>query len=167
MQQSFRFITTLLLFLLCLFMLLPGFMPGLHAADVTITAGNVLPGANARYRQGVAGVAITAGQLVYLDVATNTWKLTDANVAAAADVDGIAVVSTAAGAPLTVVTWDDDLTLGGTTAKGTIYLASATPGGVAPAADLVTGWYAIVVALGKTTTKVVFNAEGLRNTVAQ
>lgn len=138
------------------------------AADVSITAGNVVPGSSAQYRYGTAGAAITAGQLVYLDAATNTWKLTDANASdTAADVDGIAVNSAASGAPVTIVTRDDDLTLGGTTAKGTIYIASATAGGIAPATDLVSTWYLSVVAIGKSTTKVVFDADGLRNRVAQ
>lgn len=134
------------------------------AADVTITSTSVVPGANAQYRYGVAGAAITAGQLVYLDTTTNTWKLSDANLSAAAsDVDGIAINSAANGAPVTIVTQDDDLTLGGTAAEGTIYILSATAGGIAPAADLTTGWYAVVVALGKSATKVRFRAEGLRN----
>jgi hypothetical protein len=157
------------LFLLILFVLsfIPALVP-LRAADVTITAASLVPGANAQVRQGVAGVAITAGQLVYIDTTTNTWKLTDANLsAAAADVDGIAGNTAGAGQALTVITADDDLTLGGTTAKGTIYIASGTAGGIAPAADLVTGWYAIVVAVGKDTTKIRFRAEGLRNSVAQ
>ena len=162
MKTFFHFLT--------LFILAVSAMPlmPLRAADVSITAANVVPGANAQYRYGVAGAAITAGQLVYLDATTNTWKLSDANVSATvSDVDGIAVVSTANGGPVTVVTRDEDLTLGGTTAKGTIYIASATPGGVAPAADLTTGWFGVVIAIGKSTTKVVFDAEGLRNTVAQ
>ena len=153
------------LFLLILFVLsfIPALVP-LPAADVTIVAATLVPGANAQVRQGVAGVAITAGQLVYIDTTTNTWKLTDANLsAAAADVDGIAGNTAGAGQALTVITADDDLTLGGTTAKGTIYIASATAGGIAPAADLVSGWYAIVVAVGKDTTKIRFRAEGLRN----
>jgi hypothetical protein len=157
------------LFLLILFVLsfIPALVP-LRAADVTIIAASLVPGANAQVRQGVAGVAITAGQLVYIDTTTNTWKLTDANLsAAAADVDGIAGNTAGAGQALTVITADDDLTLGGTTAKGTIYIASGTAGGIAPAADLVSGWYAIVVAVGKDTTKIRFRAEGLRNTVAQ
>lgn len=141
---------------------------GALGADVTITAANVIPGANAQYRYGVAGVAITAGQLVYLDATTNTWRLTDANASdTAADVDGIAVVTVASGGPVTVVTRDDDLALGGTTARGTIYISSATPGGIAPAADLTTGWFLSVVAIGKSTTRVVFDADGLRNRIAQ
>lgn len=153
----------LLLVSLCALLLQP-----LRAADVTITAANVVPGANATFRFGTAAVAIAAGQLVYLDTTTNTWRLTDANASdTAADVDGIAVVTTAAGGPLTVVTRDDDLTLGGTTARGTIYISSANAGGIAPAADLTTGWFLSVVAIGKSTTKVVFDADGLRNRIAQ
>ena len=156
------------LFLLILFALsfIPALVP-LHAADVSIIAASLVPGANAQYREGVAGVAVTAGQLLYIDTTTNTWKLTDANLAASGDVDGIAANTAGAGQPLKIITADDDLTLGGTTAKGTIYIASATAGGIAPAADLVSGMYAIVVAVGKDTTKIRFRAEGLRNTVLQ
>ncbi|MES2596391.1 MAG: hypothetical protein V4662_13685 [Verrucomicrobiota bacterium] len=154
-------------------MLLIGVMPALPtlAVDYTLTAGNVVPGANARYRYGVSGAAITAGQLVYLDVLTNTWKLSDANVVAAADVDGISISSVASGVNITVVAWDDDLTLGVTTntvlAKGQCLILSATPGAFAPFADIANGMYLIIPAIGKSTTKVVFNAEGLRNTVVQ
>lgn len=137
-------------------------------ADVSIISTSVVPGASAVFRFGTAGAAITAGQLVYLDATTNTWKLTDANASdTVADVDGIAVVTVASGGPITVVTRDDDLTLGGTTAKGTIYIASATAGGIAPAADLATNMFLSVVAIGKSATKVVFDADGLRNRVAQ
>ena len=157
------------LFLLVLFVLsfIPALVP-IHAADVSITAASLVPGANAQFREGVAGVAITAGQLLYIDTTTNTWKLTDANASATtADVDGIAANTAGAGQPLKIITADDDLTLGGTTAEGTIYIASATAGGIAPAADLVSGWYAIVVAVGKDTTKIRFRAEGLRNASPQ
>lgn len=130
------------------------------AADVSITATSVVPGANAQFRYGVAGATITAGQLVYLDTTTNTWKLSDCNSATAAvrDVDGIAANSAGNGSQLTIITADDDLTLGGTVVNGTIYILSATPGGVAPAADATTGWFVCVVCVGKSTTKVVFRA---------
>jgi hypothetical protein len=154
---------TALLFILTIF--ISALMP---AADLSITAANVVPGANAQFREGVAGVAITAGQLVYLDTTANTWKLTDANLSlAGSDVDGLAANTAGIGQPLKVITADDDLALGATTAKGTIYISSGTAGGIAPAADLVTGWYLNVVAIGVSATKVKFRAEGLRNTVAQ
>lgn len=161
-----KFLFNFFLLFLLAFLLAP--LPQVHAVDVTITAANLTPGANAQTRQGTAGVAITAGQLVYIDTTTNTWKLTDANASATtADVDGIAGNTAGIGQTLTIITADDDLTLGGTTAEGTIYIASATAGGVAPAADLVAGWYAIVIAVGKDTTKIRFRAEGLRNASPQ
>ncbi|MCW0218223.1 MAG: hypothetical protein OJI67_07855 [Prosthecobacter sp.] len=136
------------------------------AADVTITAANLVPGANAQYRYGKSGADITAGQLVYLDVTTNTWKLSDCNSATAAvrDVDGLAATTSGTGQPLTVITADDDLTLGGTVVNGTVYVCSATPGGIAPAADMTTGWRPIVIGLAKSSTKILFRAEGLRST---
>lgn len=138
------------------------------ATDVSITAANLTPGANAQFRSGIAGVAITAGQLVYIDTTTNTWKLTDANASATtADVDGIAANSAGVGQPLSIITADDNLTLGGTTAEGTVYIASATAGGIAAVADLTTSWYAIVVGLGIDATHIRFRAEGLRNASPQ
>lgn len=44
-------------------------------ADLTITAASVLAGSNATTRQGTAGATITAGQVVYFDDTTKTYKL--------------------------------------------------------------------------------------------
>lgn len=156
--------TRWLLLAACLFLS----VPAIHSADVTITAANLTPGVNAQFRRGTAGVAITAGQLVYLDVADNTWKLTDCNsaTAAARDVDGIAASTSGAGQPLAVITSDDDLTLGGTVVNGTIYVASANAGGIAPATDMTTTWRPIVIGVAKSTTKILFRAEGLRSPTA-
>ncbi len=51
--------------------------------DLSITAANVLAGGNATIVHGVAGVALTAGQVVYLDKATGKWKLADSNATGA------------------------------------------------------------------------------------
>jgi len=138
------------------------------AADVSITAGNVAASSTAQIMRGVAGAAITAGQLLYIERATNTLKLADANsgTAEARIVAGIALNSAASGQPLHYVVKDPALTLGGTSAKGTIYILSATAGGVAPAADLTTGWFPHVIAVGVSTTVVAFDAGGVRGSAA-
>ncbi|MBB5037113.1 hypothetical protein [Prosthecobacter dejongeii] len=166
MKSSSPFLSLWLLLVAFFIALNP--MQSATAADVTITAANLTPGANAQYRYGKAGVAITAGQLIYLDVSDNTWKLTDSNsaTAAARDVDGLAATTSGTGQPVTIITADDDLTLGGTVVNGTIYVASANPGAIAPAADLTTGWRPIVIAVAKSTTKILFRAEGLRSPTA-
>lgn len=138
------------------------------AADVTITAANVSASSTASIKRGVAGAAITAGQLLYIDRTTNTLKLADANsgTADARIVAGIALNGAANGQPLHYVTKDPALTLGGTTAKGTVYVLSATAGGIAPAADLTTGWYPHILAVGVSTTVVAFDAGGVRGSAA-
>lgn len=120
-------------------------------ADLTITAASVVPGSNAVInRQYMAGASVTAGQPVYLDAATNTWKLADANGSAAtAEALGVALHAASSGQPLAVQT-AGDITIGATVAVGTIYVLSATAGGIAPSADGATGWYTTI--LGVATT---------------
>jgi hypothetical protein len=49
-------------------------------ADISITAASVAASSAASKVTGVAGATITAGQVVYLDTTTNTYKLADANL---------------------------------------------------------------------------------------
>lgn len=142
-------------------------------ADITITAANVVPSAAAagvtKIFRSTAGAAINAGQLIYLDTAdSNKAKLADANGASALirTPIGLAINSAGSGQEVAYVKEDDDLTIGATVANGTVYVLSATPGGIAPAADLTTGWYPCVVAVGKSATKVAFRAAGLTSTTA-
>lgn len=137
-------------------------LPGVFATDLSITATSVTPSANAVTRQGVAGAAITAGKLLYIDTAdSNKLKLADADSATAAArvVCGIAINSAAAGAPVTYVISDPALIIGATVANGTVYVLSATAGGIAPVADLTSGWYAYVVGVGTSTTTIAFRAD--------
>ena len=124
-------------------------------ADVTITAASVAPGANAVYRDGIAGATITAGQVCYVDATDGRVKLADANASAAtATAVGIAVNGASSGQPVRLVVEDDDFTVGGTVAKG-VYVLSGTAGGIAPVADLTTGWYPVVVGVAISTSKMV------------
>lgn len=150
-------------------LILASFFAPIQAADVSITAANVVPSAEARTIRRVAAVAITAGQTVYVEAATNQLKLADGNSSTAEvrKVAGIAVTSGAIGTVISVVTRDPALVLGGTTAKGTAYTLSATPGGIAPLADLTTGWYGHIIGIGISSTVIAFDAGGLQMTVAQ
>lgn len=130
------------------------------AADVSITAGNVIPSSAAQKTSGVAGATIAAGQLVYRDASdSNKFKLTDADSATAAArvVYGIAINSAAAGQPINVCTADTALAIGThSQTVGTILLMSDTAGGLMPAADVETGDYVTVVAIAKTSTTIAF-----------
>lgn len=132
------------------------------ATDLSITAANVTPSVNAVIRDGIAGAAITAGQPLYRDP-TDSYKLklADANSATAAvrTMCGIAINSGASGTRVNYVVSDPALVIGATVANGTVYVLSATAGGIAPLADLTTGWYAFIIGLGTSTTTVAFRAD--------
>lgn len=121
-------------------------------ADVSVTAANVQPGTSGLNNGKVAGVAITAGQWVYLDSATGTLKLADSNASlATATVIGVALNNAAIGQPVQYQS-SGDYTVGGTVAAGAVYVLSANAGNMAPVADLASGCYTTVVAIGKTSS---------------
>lgn len=140
-----------------------------QAADITITAANVVPSANAQKFEATAGATIVAGQLIYLDTADTDAtgkgkaKLSDADSATAAVrvVDGMAINSASAGQPIFYITFDPFLTVGGSQTVNTVLISSSTAGGLAPAADLSTGEYLTVVAVVKSGTILYFRAPGL------
>ena len=120
--------------------------------DVTVTAAEVLPGTDTQYAHGVAGVAITGGQSVYLDSTTSTYKLADADdTAATAAVVGIAMNTAAANARLTVAT-SGSLDPGFTVTVGQVYVVSGTAGGIAPVADLATSDIVSIIGVGASAT---------------
>jgi hypothetical protein len=124
-----------------------------YAADISITAANVVAGANATIQQGMAGATITAGQVLYMDPASNTLKLCNAMTSTTtAQSVGIALNGASSGQPISYQI-AGDITIGGTIAAGVPYFTSANnSGGVAPFGDLTTGWYPIVLGIGKSTT---------------
>lgn len=122
-------------------------------ADITITAANVLAGGGAKQTSGIAGVAVTAGQVGYLDEATGTWKLADCDsgTAAARSPKGIFLHAAAAGQPVQVLT-RGPITIGATLTPGVAYYLSGTAGGICPVADLSTGDYPTIIGIAKSAT---------------
>ncbi len=121
-------------------------------ADIAITAANVVKGSGASTSSGTAGASITAGQTLYLDSATNTLKLADANsTAATAACVGIALHAASSNQPIQYLT-QGPITIGGTLTAGVFYIASATAGGVAPASDATTGWIPCQLGYASSTT---------------
>ncbi len=122
-------------------------------ADLTITSGSVLAGSGAKKINGTAGAAISAGQVLYLEAATNTLKLAD-NDSATAGVRvpvGIALHAAAAGQPLTYLA-AGPITIGATVAVGIVYILSSTAGGIAPVADVGAGDYNSIIGIGTSTS---------------
>lgn len=130
----------------------------LRAADLSVTAASVVPGPHPKFVDGTAGATITQGQLLYYDSSAYTYKLADANASATtAAVVGYAANAASSGQPIRVITEDDDMTVGATLSMtAPVYCLSATAGGIAPVADLTTGYYPAVVLIAKSTSKAVF-----------
>ena len=126
-------------------------------ADLSITAANVLNSGGGGVAQGTAGASITAGQTVYLDSATTTIKLADANLSSAAStVVGIALHAASSGQPILYQT-DGVITLGSVLTAGLIYVNSATAGAIAPSADLTSTWRTSILGVALTSSTLKLN----------
>jgi hypothetical protein len=138
------------------FLLLLLLAPFTSGANLSITAAEVLPTSSTESTQGISGAVIAAGDVVWYDSSTTTWKLFDGNdTTANTGTPRIALTSAlVAGQPITVAT-GQDMTIGATAAAstGVIYVASTTAGKMCPAADLATGNRVTVIGVGKATAK--------------
>lgn len=135
-------------------------------AELSITAGSVIPGPDADFYRGIAGSTITAGMCCYLDEIDNKLKIADANVSLeSAAVKGIALHAASPGQPLRVQT-AGGITIGATVVLATIYILGAGgTGGLAPAADLASGWYTSVVGVATSASVLqlgIFNSGALK-----
>lgn len=133
-------------------------------ADVTVTATSVVPDSGTQTLDAILGAAVTAGQTLYLDAADgNKAKLADANASAAtAATKGIALNGGAIGQPVKLAI-GGTLNPGFTVGVGAVYVQSATPGGIAPVADLAAGHFPVVLGIGVTASqlKLVMQAGGV------
>lgn len=126
-------------------------------AALTITAAQVLPTADTQLTFGTAAVAITAGQSIYLDTTTSTWKLFDANDSAAnTQPPAVALTSSGALQPI-VVAVGGTITLGAGAAPtlALAYICGATPGDIAPISDLASNWKLALLGAGGATNTLV------------
>lgn len=126
-------------------------------AAITVTATSVLPYAGASAEWGTFGETVTAGMAVYQSSTDDKYYKLDANdstkIPAAGKFWGIALTGGAAGQPAKVQT-GGDINPGGTVVVGTVYVAGATAGDIAPVSDLTTGWYTNVIGVGVTSSKI-------------
>jgi hypothetical protein len=126
-------------------------------SNYAITAANVRMSNNGTPEFGVAGVALTQGQAVYLDTADGKLKLFDANGTGDAKVfRGITLNAAAADQPIKICREDPDFTPGCTMAVGDTVIGSATAGAICPDSDAAGGWFKTVLGTAKTTTTMIF-----------
>ncbi len=122
--------------------------------DIVITKANVQNSDAGALISGDAAVAIVAGQVVAKNTA-GKFILADANAAVPANKPvGIALNDADIDQPLSVCTRDPDFVFGGTAAIGDVVILSGTPGGIAPYADQVAGWFTSVLGVAKSTTTI-------------
>ena len=141
----------------------------LRAADLSITGTAVIPSSSAIQVSATAGEAITRGQLVYKKTSDRKIYKADSDSATAEvrDCIGMALTDSSAGGPITYVTEDPSLAIAASgLTNGTIYILSATAGGLAPAADATTGMFVTVVAVAKSGTTIAFRATPIRSATA-
>lgn len=121
--------------------------------DYTVTPANVLASSKATKQTGVAGEAITAGQVVAL-ASDGSIKLHDANGTPPLNTPlAIALHGALTGQPITYAKADPDFQPGFTLVAGDTVIASATPGGLCPDADKVAGWFVTQMGIASSTTK--------------
>lgn len=125
-------------------------------ADLSITAANVVAGANAIIERGTSGETVAAGKVVFLDFSTTgKWLLADADAVTAAARGqgklGIALNGASLNQPLAVAT-DGEVTLGAVLTAGVDYYLSDDAGGICPQGDLASGDYVTLVGVALSTT---------------
>lgn len=126
-------------------------------ADLVITAANVVAGSGAQTKTGVAGAAIAAGDIVYLDsTTTGKWQLADSDAAAAeargqTSNIGVALNSAALNQPV-IVQVSGPVTLGAVLTAGQALYLSDTPGKLCPVADITGGDYFTLMGLAASTS---------------
>ena len=122
--------------------------------DLVITAASVKKTATSQFTPGIAGAAITAGQALAQNAA-GVMVLYDADSATAElrVFKGIALHAAAVDQPISYAT-KGPLTIGAAVVASTPYFGSATPGGICPAADVVTGMFATFLGFGVSATQI-------------
>ncbi len=128
--------------------------------DLSITAANVVKGANAVTENGTAGETITAGQPVYKSSTTNKYMKADSNsaTAEAKTARGIALNGASDGQPLQILL-KGDVTIGAGLTAGSRYYLSETAGGIQPEADLGSGENVCLLGLAKSATVLAVNIQ--------
>lgn len=121
-------------------------------ADLIITP-SALPTPSGGVISVVCGETIAAGAPFYLDATTGKALKSDANAVGKKTVRGIILENGVLDQTVNAVI-SGTLLLNAVVTVGTIYVLSGNPGGIAPAADLTSGWDTVVIGVGLTTTSI-------------
>lgn len=133
------------------------------AADLSVTAGSVVPVTGYGYIDLIAGTTLTAGQVCYQASSDSKAYKTDCDSATAEvrRIKGVALNGASAGQPVRLQT-SGDVNIGATLTVGEIYCASNTAGGAMPKGDLSTGEYVQILGVATTASNLklsIFNSD--------
>ena len=123
-------------------------------ADITQTAANVIPGANAVTKDGTIGETLVAGDIIYID-ATDSDRLKKAinSALASAAAAGVMLNGGAAGQPGRYQT-SGDHNPGGTVVVAEVYNVSPNAGKFAPDADVAVADFRTTIGIGTTSSNI-------------
>jgi hypothetical protein len=133
-------------------------------ADLSITAADVKTTEGSAFRTVQFGETATAGETVYLKSSDQKFWLGDNGAADTADVEGIVLVGNATD-EWGIVQTSGDIDVGATLTVGTVYVQSATAGGIAPEADIASTEYVTILGVAKTAALLALeiNATGVQH----
>lgn len=119
--------------------------------DISQTPANVKWVSGTRPEIVKAGATVAAGQPVYRNTSTGEYELADADTDAASEFAGVAITDGVDGREMLMAPPGAVINWGATLPAGTIVTLSTTAGGICPEADLATGDYVVVLAIGAGT----------------
>jgi hypothetical protein len=135
-------------------------------ANISQTAANVKPvGTAPKIQVFIAGEGLTQGQPFYVLSTDNRAYKSDANVAAAAKCQGIALTPASTGEAVIGALPGSQVNLGATLTTGETYAVANTAGAICPVADLTTGDYPVLLDVAISTSVLQFNV--IEGTVAK
>lgn len=122
--------------------------------DIVIAAANVSPRGGVPQFEALAGVAIAAGEMVYLDPADNRLKLADCDAVALAarSPSGMALNSAGVGQPVKVGQPNGEVNVGAVLTPGIAYYLSPNPGKICPVADVLAGDSPVVIGIARSNS---------------
>jgi len=134
---------------------------GFFMADITITAGNVVPG-SPNYAEPVKiGTTVATGKILVYDTATESWILAS-NASLALSGSGnagnlrLALANGVSGQIVGAARPGSKVTVGTVLTKGRWYVLS-TNGNISPEGDLTTADLSVLIGYAETTSLLVFS----------
>src|ERR1700732_3728388 len=122
-------------------------------SDLSVTAASVAWVSGTKAQLGTCGETITAGEGIYTDGVS--WFKAKANVAGKQNPSAVSLTGGTVGLPLLIAPPGAVINCGATVVANTPYYNSgANAGGVAPFADITTGWAISYVWVAETTANV-------------